>query len=146
MLEITQKNEKLPLSYKVIGNNFLVDPSYLHINTSIKTLAENVRIVCSALNDFEWQVKHKTRSTNRECLLYKINCIWDILTNDFELIWTDNHAKSVSVLDADFDDIMEETRIKSLYKSGEHLRQVLFNYDKQHLVVSYLIGGVRNDK
>lgn len=145
-MKISQKNEKLPIAYKVLVNSAFLQNSQKEITDALTGMSNSVQKVCDALNDFEFQIKYNTRSTNRAYLFYMTNCLWDNLTIDFESIWGGEYEKLSQTLGCEFDTVMNDTRSKSLYERGERLRAAIIDYDKKHKAFKFIMSEQLNDK
>jgi phage-related tail protein len=145
-MKISQKNEKLPIAYKVLVNSAFLQNSQKDITDALTDLSDSVQKVCDALNDFEVQIKYNTRSTNRAYLFYMTNCLWDNLTIDFESIWVGEYEKLSETLGCEFDAVMNDTRSKPLYKCGERLRAAVNSYDNQHKAFKDIAAEILNAK
>lgn len=84
------------------------------------------------LNEFSNLVSRYTRRENRAYLVYLIDMIKDELSEHPKELKEDEFINLANVLGEQFDEIMEATRNKDLYKCGERLRTCLTAYDKHY--------------
>jgi len=110
----------------------------LALHSDISAESELQSVIISAdklevcLDKFTNLVTKNTRRDNRAYLVYLIDSIKEELNEHPKQLKGDTCVDLTLLLGDKFDEIMSVTRNKLLYKSGEHLRELLDHYSTNY--------------